>query len=61
MITIYDEALAYLVRKTTPKFVYYTVQGGHDAVIAAAIEVANAVGETNIALLFNEEGRAHVQ
>ena len=51
MVTIYDEALAYLVRKTTPKFVLYTVAGGHDAVITAAIEIANAIGETNMALL----------
>lgn len=60
-MTAYDKALAYLVYKTTPKFVYYTVQAGYDKVIESAIEVAQATGDFRQVLEFNEEGRAHVQ
>lgn len=61
MVTTYDRALAYLTFKTTPKFVFYTVQGGYDKVIESAIEVAQATGDFKTVFELNEEGREHVQ
>lgn len=57
MVTTYDKALAYLTYKTTPKFVFYTVQGGHDKVISSAIEVAQATGDFAELATFTMEER----
>lgn len=57
----YEKALVYLREKTTPKYVFYCLEGGHDYLINAAIEVAAATGDYKKAAELNEEGRAHVQ